>query len=131
MDTEVPFKPIPSDYCIDPETETTLSDGTQLCEGMIVVIANPALRWDLNRKRGYIRWGRETAHWCRVTELELHPIIRFGKVVDHKLTFVGVYADDVGRPRTYNTARDGWHVKLSSIPSTSVASASDDESSLV
>src|SRR5690348_203673 len=89
--------------------------GTDLRNGMIVLLADHLLRGDPERmnENGYEAQRVKTVNaWCTVSELNVIP--RFGSPL---IRFVGLYADGVKRIRTYD-ASYAWIVKLDSIEAT-------------
>lgn len=111
VNLEIPFEAVRIDYVMNPKTDD-LIHGSELVEGMIVLIESASLRDNPERisfekaTDGYLSNRiRETARWCRVTKLTTVPENRA------LLTFIGLYADGTKMSRTLNKSHY-WLVKI-------------------
>lgn len=94
-------------YMMNPETEDVLLDGTELRDGMTVLLENPIDRASYgvsDRMHTVLKKNR----WCTVTKLNVY-------VDSNTVRFVGVYEDGTKIARTHNVPTP-WLVKLDSIP---------------
>lgn len=97
---------VPIDYVMDP-TKEDLIHGSELKEGMIVLVEDPMLRddpsdLDTEGVRPYtIRRIHEASRWCMVTKLRPGQILKF----------IGVYGDGTKMSRQYSSSYC-WLVKL-------------------
>jgi hypothetical protein len=97
-------------FTMNPETEDLIR-GTQLEEGMIVLIHDPTNRYEDPKKYenveviepyGHARLLRE-GRWCKVTEI-------FQRRESDVLQFIGLYSDGTKHNRMYNESWC-WYVK--------------------
>lgn len=93
-------------YEMDPGKEKILNGGRYLRNGMVVLIADPLMRY---RYKGDVSVGPETNRWATVSQ------IRFIYGDNTVVRFVGVYEDGTQAVHTYGETH-AWIVKLDSIP---------------
>lgn len=112
-------------YEMDPQFEDLIPEGTQLRDGMIVLLEDSTLRSDpdaLLSKYDEERM-REVNRWCTVSELTVRRRFdrnEMGDVIDEAsplISFIAIYADGTKKKRTYD-ASYAWIVKLESISQT-------------
>lgn len=104
------FDLVPKYYVMDPNTEDLLFDGSELRNGMVVLAAEPFIRYntmDFAEGDEEFQWGaNEWNRWCTVSRL-VYPTTDI-------VEFVGIYADDTKLKRAVKLRRP-WYVKADSI----------------
>lgn len=113
---------VPKDYVMDPVYDDLLFDGTEIKEGMVILLADSLHRPDPTDTIN--RWNHtrmlEGARWCTVLRVEITP--RYaedenGRVISSSplLQFLAEYPDGTKAKRTY-CCSFAWYVKKFSIP---------------
>lgn len=98
-------------YVMDPLTEVVIFDGTELVEGMVVLIDRTDSREDLpenldTMKPAQLDTARWNNRWCRVSRIDIR---------DHNVSFFATYADHTVKKRIVR-ADYAWLVKIDSLP---------------
>lgn len=105
---------VPQKYRFNPEIEDMIY-GDDLKNGM-VVLTEPAHRWDENSQHGKVMNILENNRWCVVSKVRIEK---------SGVYFIGVYADEQRAVRFSSPAR-GWLVMKNSIPDEPVAIDGDE-----
>lgn len=104
-------------YRMDPEFEDLLPRGTDLRDGMIVLLEDSLLKADLDimhRSKYEADHARETNQWCVVSDVEITTRVdEHGREMQPLVSFVAIYPDGHKRKRAY-AASYAWIVKRES-----------------
>jgi hypothetical protein len=111
-------------YAMNPEFDDLLPEGTDLKDGMIVLLEDSMMRGDVDRAtRDKYEFERvsEVNQWCTVSNIKITQRWErddMGRVLSEGsplVSFIATYPDGVKRKRTYD-ASYAWLVKKASIP---------------
>lgn len=105
---EIPTEIVGKYETVDIETEEILFDGYELRNGMIVIIEDVDLRWDVldNPDDRHMYYTMVMNRWCRISNV---------CVRNTKVEFLATYEDDFAVKRVTDVSK-AWIVKKESIP---------------
>lgn len=106
---EIPNEIVGKYETVDPETEEILFDGYLLKSGMVVVIEDVELRWDVvdDPDDRHMYYMMVMNRWCRISDVY--------STRNHKVEFIATYADGFIVKRITDTSK-AWIVKVDSKP---------------